>query len=302
VESIGIWVEKYRPRKLEDMVGCPQELRNQKIDVTLNHQLFVGPAGTGKTTAARIIIHMLNADSIVLNASKERGIDVIRNKVTNFCMKKSDRMKIVFLDEADQLTTDAQEALRNMMETYYRSTRFILTGNHAMKITSAIKSRCVSVEFGCAEQADVVKYLAKICDAEKVTYNEEDLASIVAVKHPDIRNAIHTLFSCVTDDGNGGKTINRDKIHISKEVNDAILELVRCEQDDALRLTLSTYPPDYDQLFRAFFDVVWATKTPNTPTALCVIGEHMWRNGALPDKEINFVCCVLEVRKHVKLG
>lgn len=185
-------MEKYRPRTLEDMVGF---IPSFSIDEDMPHLLLHGGAGTGKTTLAKIIIKMLNANSITLNASSERGIEIVRQKISEFASTQStnDNIKIVFLDEADSLTADAQTALRNTMETYSRNTRFILTANYVNKIIDPLRSRCISIKFDNIPKNLIVERLEFICKEEKIPYEVEALGKIVDQTGPDMRSAINKI-------------------------------------------------------------------------------------------------------------
>lgn len=187
-----LWVEKYRPKKFEDVVGLPQEIPTSLSNMP--HFLFLGKAGTGKTTTARIIIKELQAESLLLNASDERGIDTIRDKVKNFAMTKSSNgnFKIVFLDESDALTSDAQNSLRNLMESYHNNCRFILTGNYENKIIDALKSRCTAFKFD-SDVRHITAYLKNISAQEGLSITEELLSVIVERNHRDIRKCVNQL-------------------------------------------------------------------------------------------------------------
>ena len=191
--SESIWVEKYRPRSFSDVLGIPAQLPTL-VGTDMNHLLFYGTPGTGKTTTAKIIISTLGAEELVLNASDERGIDVIREKVKTFAMTRTGngKFKIVHLDEADMLTKDAQNSLRNLMETYADNCRFILTCNHINKIEPAIQSRCAVFEYKMPDNG-VSTRLKMIAEAEKVDITSEALDKIIATSRNDIRRCVNTL-------------------------------------------------------------------------------------------------------------
>jgi replication factor C small subunit len=199
-----IWVEKYRPTNLGDVVGQDAIVERLKAYVkskSLPHLLFAGPAGTGKTTSAIAIAKELYGEGWrqyfqELNASDERGIDVVREKIKEFARTApigDHTFKILFLDEADALTPDAQAALRRTMEKYTHTCRFILSCNFSSKIIDPIQSRCAVFRFRPIKGEDVGKYLKKIAKAEKITITKEGLEALLYVAQGDMRRAINSL-------------------------------------------------------------------------------------------------------------
>lgn len=201
------WTERYRPQKLGDIVGQDAIVDRLKAYVkakSMPHLLFAGPAGSGKTTAALCITKELfggvTGNFLELNASDERGIDVVRTKIKNFARTKSitSGFKIIFLDEADALTSDAQNALRRTMEKYTQTCRFILSCNYSSKIIDPIQSRCAIFRFKSLSRDSIREKIADILKKENVEYTEEGLHAIVYVSEGDMRRAVNLLQSSAT--------------------------------------------------------------------------------------------------------
>jgi len=199
-----LWAEKYRPRSLDEIVNQEEIVSRLKKFVrekNMPHLLFAGPPGTGKTTAAHALAHDLYGENyqqylLELNASDERGIDVIRTKVKEFARSRVPGeipFKIIILDEADNMTADAQQALRRLMEMYTATTRFILIANYPSKIIEPIQSRCAFFRFTPLKKEDVVARLRWIAEQENVMYDPEALEVIHEVSEGDMRRAINIL-------------------------------------------------------------------------------------------------------------
>lgn len=201
-----IWTEKYRPKTFEEVVGQDEVIKRVKAltnSLNIPHLLFAGPAGTGKSTLALIVVKELFGENwrenyLELNASDERGINIVREKVKNFARTKSlgnVPFKVIFLDEADALTPEAQQALRRTMENYAQTCRFIMSCNYSSKIIDPIQSRCAIFRFKLLEKKDVKKVLENISKSEKVEIDDEAIEAIYEGSDGDCRRSINFLQS-----------------------------------------------------------------------------------------------------------
>lgn len=201
-----IWTEKYRPSSFEGFVGQEEivkRVKNLVSSLNIPHLLFAGPAGTGKSTLALIVVKQLFGNGwrenyLELNASDERGIDVVRQKVKDFARTKSlgtVPFKVIFLDEADALTREAQQALRRIMENYTTTCRFVLSCNYSSKIIDPIQSRCAVFRFKLLEKRDIDKVIKKISETEKLEVDEKGASTIYESSEGDCRRVINLMQS-----------------------------------------------------------------------------------------------------------
>ncbi len=215
-----IWTEKYRPRKLEDVAGqkhVTDRLKSYVSSGSMPHLLFTGPAGTGKTTCALALTREMFGDNwqgnfIELNASDERGIDVVRGKIKEFARTSpigGAEFKIIFMDEADALTSDAQAALRRTMEKYSGICRFILSCNYSSKIIDPIQSRCAVFKFKPLSDQEISDYLGAIVEKESVDIDAEALKGLIDIARGDMRRSVNSLQVAASL----GKKIDLDLIY-----------------------------------------------------------------------------------------
>jgi replication factor C small subunit len=203
-QNVTIWTEKYRPKTFENVVGQDEIIKKvQSLTKALNipHLLFAGPAGTGKSTLALIVVKELfgvnwKQNYLELNASDERGIDVVRQKVKDFARTKAIGnvpFKVIFLDEADALTKEAQQALRRTMENFTSTCRFVMSCNYSSKIIDPIQSRCAIFRFKLLEKKDIEKIIQKIAENENLQIEEKTAEALFEGSEGDCRRVINLL-------------------------------------------------------------------------------------------------------------
>ena len=303
VEFDKIWVEKYRPHKLEDLILDDKSLRIVKqFKGEIPNLLFVGSPGTGKTTLARILVNdVLGCNYLYINASDESGIDVIRHNITNFAQTKSfdGGIKVVILDEADGLTSQAQAALRNTMETYAKYCRFILTANYKHKIIPALQSRCQSLDLKpVIDQA--VKRCYNILQQENINISDEQKKKFVMlVKRyfPDLRKTINELQKSVIDnelciDSNGSDSELLQKIFEGIQKDSLGVRKYLIENEDR-------FQGDYDTLLANFLDYLYDQNIADMKKKemIAIIADHLYKSAFVVDKEINAFACFISLEK-----
>lgn len=215
---IGPWVEKYRPQNLEDIVGQKQivnRLNKYVNEESMPNLMFTGPAGVGKTTTALALAKAVlgeywRQNFLELNASDARGIDTVRNNIKNFCRLKpvGAPFRIIFLDEVDNMTKDAQHALRREMEMYTKTASFILSCNYSSKIIDPIQSRCAIFRFAPIKGEDINNRLEFIANQEGFDYDEEAIKTIVYFAEGDMRKSVNMLQAAASEGG-----ITEDKVY-----------------------------------------------------------------------------------------
>lgn len=208
------WVEKYRPKKLDDIVGNEETVERLKLiaaDGNMPHMILSGLPGIGKTTSIHCLAYELlgpelyHQATLELNASDDRGIDVVRNKIKQFAQTKislpPSKHKIVILDEADSMTPGAQQALRRTMEIYSNTTRFAFACNQSLKIIEPLQSRCAILRYTKLTDDQILERLLEIAKKENVKYNTEGLQALIFTAEGDMRQAINNLQSTVAGFG-----------------------------------------------------------------------------------------------------
>jgi DNA polymerase III delta prime subunit len=305
-----IWVEKYRPRKVDDCV-LPKHIKNVfkgiLRDGNIPNMLLSGPAGSGKTTVAKALCHELEYEFLFLNASKDRGIDVIRHDVVQFASAKSldSKRKAIIFDEADYLTPEAQTALRGTIEEFAGNCCFIFTCNYKNKIIDALKSRTSIIEFRINKESkkDVLTSLYKrityILDQESITYNKEVLPRVIVKYFPDFRRIINELQSYSRASG----AIDEGILSVENELDMQFLYsgLKNKKFQDVRQWVVSALDNDqtviYNKLYQSFYDNL---DKSSIPQAIVLLADYQYKSAFSADPEPCLLACLVELMVECK--
>lgn len=285
--------ERYRPNVLENYVGnatLKASINKQLKQNDIQNYLFYGSAGTGKTTLAKLIVNNLDCDSLYINASDERGIETIRDKVSGFASVASIKpLKVVILDEADFLTIQAQASLRNVIETFSRSTRFILTCNFVERIIDPIQSRCQTFKVIPPTKKEVAIHIAGICDKENIGYEIPAIGKLVNKYYPDIRKMLNTVQASTVD----GHLQLDDSLLVSSSYMDTVLEELKQSNFKNIRQIIAdSGVEDFEELFRFLYENASEYMPGKEGTAAILINEHLYKSNFRIDKEINLMSLI----------
>ena len=295
-------VEKYRPTTLEHYVG--NENIKEVIQKYLNQNdiqnfIFYGGAGTGKTTLAKLIVKNLDCDFLYLNASDENGIDTIRDKVKGFASTASFKgIKVVILDEADFITIQGQAALRNVIETFSRSTRFILTCNYIERIIDPIQSRCQVLKIVPPSKLDTAKHTAWVLDQEEISYETDDIKSIVNQYYPDLRKMLNTIQSSTI---NSKLLLDKDVLVSSNYMLSIVKELSTSKNWKNIRQIIAdSGVKDFEELYRFLFDNSSKYASDREGSVAIILNEHLYQANFRIDKEINIMSAISKIIETIK--
>ncbi len=301
----SLWVERYRPTQLENYVG--NEHLKAKVERYIKsndvpHLLLYGRAGTGKTTLAKLIVKNIECDYLYINASDENSVDTVRNKVRQFASTIGFKdMKVIVLDECDYITPNAQAALRNLMETFSKHCRFILTCNFVERIIDPLQSRCQVFEIIPPSKKDVAVHLTKVMELEKTTYDNEDLKVLIDSSYPDVRKIINATQRSVVDNKvvmDRQSTIQNDyKLKVldilkTQDKKTAFANLRQLLADNAIR--------DYSDCFRLLYDNVDEFAEGNMAAVILILARYEQSDMQVVDKEINFMAMLIELLGVIK--
>jgi DNA polymerase III delta prime subunit len=304
IDIQGLWCEKYRPQKLEDLILSDKTrsiLNEYKSEIP--NLLFTGTPGTGKTSCARIIVNdILKCSYLYINASDESGIDTIRTKVVSFSQTKSfdGKIKVVILDEADHLSANAQAALRNTMESYAKYTRFVLTANYKHKIIPAIQSRCQALDIKPTIEESVKRCytILKKEGVEVVESQKKKFVELVKANFPDLRKCINELQKLSIN-----SSLNIANITVDSELLSAIHTSVTTGNTLNLRRKLieseDRFYGDYDNLLKDYLNYVYDQQIDEKTKKemIAIIADHLYKSVFVLDKEINAFACWIALER-----
>jgi DNA polymerase III delta prime subunit len=298
----SLFVEKYRSKTLDEYVGneqLKQIVAKYIANNDLQNLLLYGTPGTGKTTLAKLIVNNFDCDYLYINASDERGIDTIRDKVQGFASSASFKpIKIVILDEADFLTIQAQASLRNIIETYSRTTRFILTCNYLERIIDPLQSRCQVLKITPPSKKEVAQHVSVILDTEYIEYTVEDLVSVVNKHYPDVRKILNT---CQVNNVEG--TLKIDKTVLTGGYKDALLKELKSPSKPSFKnirqILADSNLDDFEDVYRFLYDSLDEYGNNDLAKAMIVIEieSYMYHANFRIDKEINVMALLASILK-----
>jgi DNA polymerase III delta prime subunit len=294
-----LYVERFRPTELKYYVG------NENIKDTIQKYLdqgdiqnfiFYGGAGVGKTTLAKIIVKNLDCDYLYINASDENGIDTIREKVKGFASAASWKgIKVVILDEADFITIQGQAALRNVIETFSRSTRFILTCNFVERIIDPLQSRCQVLKIVPPTKMDVYNHLTWIlADQLNLSYTPEDIKSLIVKYYPDMRKMLNVLQMSVKDDE---IVLDETVLTSNSYIKEVLKELSQTKPNftKIRQIIMDSNTKDFEELYRNLFDYASKYAPGKEGSIAIILNEHLYQANFRIDKEINIASCIAKI-------
>ena len=301
----SLWVEKYRPNTLQTYIG--NDHLKSKVSVYLEsgdvpHLLLFGRAGTGKTTLAKLIVNNIDCDYLYINASDENSVDVVREKVKNFSSTLGFKdMKVIILDECDYITPNAQAALRNLMETFSKNCRFILTCNYVERIIDPIQSRCQAFQIIPPDRKEVAQHLANILDNENVNYDIKNIATIVNGGYPDIRRVINGAQRQVV---NNELVIDENTI-TQNDYKLQVLDILKTQDkknsfQNIRQLLADSKVSDFSDLFRLLFDTIDDWATGHIAECILILSKYQQSDAVVVDKEINIMAMFVEIIGTIK--
>jgi DNA polymerase III delta prime subunit len=297
----SLWVEKYRPETLDGYI-CSGEIKDKFqyyiINNDIPHLLFSGSVGIGKTTAALLLLNNLDCDKLIINASDERGIEVIRTKITNFAKTAGfKKLKVVLLEEADKLTPDAQDTLRFVTEQYSKSTRFIITCNYVEMLSDALKSRFRSISLVPPTKKDVGLHIFNILDKENVIYDKLQIANLVNEHYPDVRH----MIKIIQDDSHTGTYIPSNNVGMSQKFVEEIINILKLKKNKKedfnkiRQIIANSNSTSFIPLFKKLYSEVDNFAPGKQASMILILADMLYKDSFVADKEINMMATIAQL-------
>jgi len=300
-----LWVEKYRPQNLDKYIGNEHLIEKAKVWIEsgdIPHLLLYGKAGTGKTTLAKMLTNSIDCDYLYINASDERKLEMVREKVKSFASTIGFKdMKVIILDEADYITPTSQAALRNVMETFSKHCRFILTCNFVERIIDPIQSRCQSFQIIPPSKKEVAIHLSNILKEETIDYSNDNVVSLVQSGYPDIRRVINSAQRQVVD----GKLVVDEQALVENDYKLSLIKILKEQsKKDAFKnirkLLADSKVTDFADGFRLLYDTLDDWAVGHTAECILTLAEGQRDDIVVVDKEINFMATMVKILTIIK--
>ena len=300
-----LWVERYRPVSLENYIG--NEHLKTKVSKYIStgdipHLLLHGKAGTGKTTLAKLLVSNVDCDQMYVNASDENNVETVRNKIKMFASSVGFKdLKVIILDECDFLTPNAQAALRNLMETFSKHCRFILTCNYVERIIDPIQSRCQSFQIIPPSKKEVAIHISKILNTESVSFENEQIVTMVNSSYPDIRRIINAVQRNIVDN----RLIVDTESLVQNDYKLQVLEILQTQDKknafkNLRQLLADSQIRDYADLFRLLYDEIESYGKGHIAEVILTIAKYELSDAQVVDKEINAMAMLIEILNIIK--
>lgn len=303
----SLWTEKYRPKNLDEYIGndaLKAKIKKYLDEGDVPHLLFYGKPGTGKTTLAKIIARHIDADVLYINASDENNLETVRNKIKDFASSLGFKQwRLIILDEADGLTPASQNALRNIIETFSKHCRFILTCNYVERIIEALQSRCRPYQIFPPSRGAVAKRVVDILTENNIVFKKEVLATIINKKYPDVRSIIEL---CQDNIVGTELLLDEDSIIESEYLSKLVSVLastaeIKQKYADCRQILSDSKVTTFDELYRYLFDNLndFAPLKIHGDIIL-LLAEYQYKDSFVVDKEINVTALLINILRELK--